>query len=113
MLMERVRRIIYKVVKHHELQKFSSAKENCSCLFCHWFGDDCVCFFFLLQELNKVESEVINFTDSTVPSVLSVEDVYYEMNAYRRNQYAALTYQEKDLPTLLSTLSKQKNTNSI
>ncbi|MUJ20082.1 methyl-accepting chemotaxis protein [Aliivibrio fischeri] len=64
--------------------------------------------FFLLQELNKVESEVINFTDSTVPSVLSVEDVYYEMNAYRRNQYAALTYQEKDLPTLLSTLSKQK-----
>ncbi|MGN2613418.1 methyl-accepting chemotaxis protein [Aliivibrio fischeri] len=64
--------------------------------------------FFLLQELNKVESEVINFTDSTVPSVLSVEDVYFEMNAYRRNQYAALTYQEKDLPTLLSTLSKQK-----
>ncbi|MUK62200.1 HAMP domain-containing protein [Aliivibrio fischeri] len=64
--------------------------------------------FFLLQELNKVESEVINFTDSTVPSVLSVEDIYYEMNAYRRNQYAALTYQEKDLPTLLSTLSKQE-----
>ncbi|MUJ37123.1 methyl-accepting chemotaxis protein [Aliivibrio fischeri] len=64
--------------------------------------------FFLLQELNKVESEVINFTDSTVPSVLSVEDLYFEMNAYRRNQYAALTYQEKDLPTLLSTLSKQK-----
>ena len=25
---------------------------------------------FLLQELNKVETEVINFTDSTVPSVL-------------------------------------------
>ncbi|MUJ25633.1 methyl-accepting chemotaxis protein [Aliivibrio fischeri] len=64
--------------------------------------------FFLLQELNKVESEVINFTDSTVPSVLSVEDLYFEMNAYRRNQYAALTYQEKDLPSLLSTLSKQE-----
>jgi len=64
--------------------------------------------FFLLQELNKVESEVINFTDSTVPSVLSVEDVYFEMNAYRRNQYAALTYQEKDLPSLLSILSKQE-----
>ena len=65
--------------------------------------------FFLLQELNKVEAEVINFTDSTVPSVLSVEDVYFEMNAYRRNQYAALTYQEKDLPGLLSILSSQKN----
>ncbi|MUI56183.1 MCP four helix bundle domain-containing protein, partial [Aliivibrio fischeri] len=64
--------------------------------------------FFLLQELNKVESEVINFTDSTVPSVLSVEDVYFEMNAYRRNQYAALTYQEKDLPNLLALLSKQE-----
>ncbi|GEK14593.1 methyl-accepting chemotaxis protein [Aliivibrio fischeri] len=65
--------------------------------------------FFLLQELNKVESEVINFTDSTVPSVLSVEELYFDMNAYRRNQYAALTYQEKDLPNLLSRLSKQKS----
>ena len=65
--------------------------------------------FFLLQELNKVESEVINFTDSTVPSVLSVEDIYFDMNGYRRNQYAALTYQEKDLPGLLSILSSQQN----
>ena len=65
--------------------------------------------FFLLEELNKVESEVINFTDSTVPSVLSVEDIYFDMNAYRRNQYAALTYQEKDLPGLLSIISSQQN----
>ena len=64
---------------------------------------------FLLQELNKVEEEVVNFTDSTVPSVLSVEDMYFEMNAYRRNQYAALTYQEKDLPSLLAILKSQKN----
>lgn len=64
---------------------------------------------FLLQELNKVEAEVINFTDSTVPSVLAVEDIYFDMNAYRRNQYAALSYQEKDLPRLFSTLSEQGN----
>ena len=51
---------------------------------------------FLLQELNKVESEVINFTDSTVPSVLSVETMYFEMSALRRSQYAALTYQDYD-----------------
>lgn len=60
--------------------------------------------FFLLQELNKVKSEVINFTDSTIPSVLSVEDIYFDMNAYRRNQFAALTYHEKDLPRLFTTL---------
>ena len=65
--------------------------------------------FFLLQELNKVEEEVINFTDSTVPSVLSVESINFDMNAYRRNQYAALTYQDKDLPSLLSILSEQEN----
>ncbi|RYU54837.1 methyl-accepting chemotaxis protein [Aliivibrio finisterrensis] len=64
---------------------------------------------FLLQELNKVESEVINFTDSTVPSVLSVEDIYFEMNAYRRNQYAALTYRDSELASLFSTLTAQKN----
>ncbi|MUH97746.1 HAMP domain-containing protein [Aliivibrio fischeri] len=52
--------------------------------------------FFLLQELNKVESEVINFTDSTVPSVLSVEAMYFEMSVLRRSQYAALTYKEYD-----------------
>ena len=51
---------------------------------------------FLLQELKKVESEVINFTDSTVPSVLSVDAINFEMSALRRSQYAALTYTEYD-----------------
>ena len=66
--------------------------------------------FFLLQELNKVESEVVNFTDSTIPSVLSVEDIYFDMNAYRRNQFAALTYQKRDLPQLFTTISSLENT---
>ncbi|MGF1806691.1 methyl-accepting chemotaxis protein [Aliivibrio sifiae] len=63
---------------------------------------------FLLQELNKVEAQVINFTDSTVPSVLSVEDIYFEMNTYRRNQYAALTLDVNELPRLISTLNDQE-----
>lgn len=66
--------------------------------------------FFLLQELNKVESEVVNFTDSTIPSVLSGEDIYFDMNAYRRNQFAALTYQKRDLPQLFTTISSLENT---
>lgn len=49
---------------------------------------------FLLQELNKVESEVINFADSTVPSVISVENLYFEMSVLRRSQYASLTYSD-------------------
>lgn len=65
--------------------------------------------FFLLQELEKVESEVINFTDSTVPSVLSAEALYFEMNAYRRNQYASLNYETKDALDFLTRLSKQEN----
>ncbi len=63
---------------------------------------------FLLQELNKVEEQVINFTDSTVPSVLSVEDIYFEMNTYRRNQYAALTLEVSELARLISTLDSQE-----
>ncbi|RYU47931.1 methyl-accepting chemotaxis protein [Aliivibrio finisterrensis] len=63
---------------------------------------------FLLQELNKVESEVINFTDSTVPSVLSVEDIYFEMNTYRRNQYAALTLEVNELARHISMLDSQE-----
>ncbi|MCE7535904.1 methyl-accepting chemotaxis protein [Aliivibrio fischeri] len=64
--------------------------------------------FFLLQELNKVESEVINFTDSTVPSVLSVEAMYFEMSVLRRSQYASLTYKEYD--SGLEALFKRQNT---
>ncbi|ACH63445.1 methyl-accepting chemotaxis protein [Aliivibrio fischeri MJ11] len=63
--------------------------------------------FFLLQELNKVESEVVNFTDSTVPSVLSVEAMYFEMSVLRRSQYASLTYKEYD--SGLEALFKRQN----
>ena len=64
---------------------------------------------FLLQELNKVETEVVNFIDSTVPSVLSVENMYFKMNSYRRDQYAALTYSKDQLPELLDKLSLQES----
>ncbi|MDD9196810.1 methyl-accepting chemotaxis protein [Aliivibrio sp. S3MY1] len=64
---------------------------------------------FLLQELNKVESEVINFTDSTIPSVISVEDLYFEMNVYRRNQFATLVYSNDKLGDLFATIESQGN----
>ncbi|GLR73958.1 methyl-accepting chemotaxis protein [Aliivibrio sifiae] len=64
---------------------------------------------FLLQELNKVESEVINFTDSTVPSVISVENLYFEMSVLRRSQYASLTYPEYD-DSLKALFGRQEKT---
>ncbi|EHN68881.1 methyl-accepting chemotaxis protein [Aliivibrio fischeri] len=64
---------------------------------------------FLLQELNKVEERVINFADSTVPSVISVENLYFDMNTHRRNQYAGLTLKQEDLPNLIATLASQES----
>ena len=64
---------------------------------------------FLLQELNKVESELINFTDSTVPSLLSVELMYFEMSVLRRNQYATLSYPDNEsLKALFTRQEKVK-----
>ncbi|MUK28645.1 HAMP domain-containing protein [Aliivibrio fischeri] len=63
---------------------------------------------FLLQELNKVEERVVNFTDSTVPSLISVENLYFDMNTHRRNQYAALTLKQEELPNLISALASQE-----
>ena len=63
---------------------------------------------FLLQELKNVEDTVVNFTDSTVPSLLSVEDINFEMNTLRRNQYAALTYPKNLLPGLITSLKEQE-----
>ncbi|MGF1787657.1 methyl-accepting chemotaxis protein [Photobacterium swingsii] len=51
---------------------------------------------FINSELNTVRNGVINFTDSTLPSVLSVEDIMFEMSYARRTQYAILTYKELD-----------------
>ncbi|MUK75925.1 HAMP domain-containing protein [Aliivibrio fischeri] len=64
---------------------------------------------FLLQELNKVEERVVNFADSTVPSVISVENLYFDMNTHRRNQYAGLTLKQEDLPNLIATLASQES----
>ncbi|GEK14594.1 methyl-accepting chemotaxis protein [Aliivibrio fischeri] len=64
---------------------------------------------FLLQELNKVEERVVNFTDSTVPSLISVENLYFDMNTHRRNQYAALTLKKEELPNLISALASQES----
>lgn len=51
---------------------------------------------FLTSELKLARNAAVNFTDSTLPSVLAVETVRYEVAALRSNQFGALTYTETD-----------------
>ncbi|MGF1688601.1 methyl-accepting chemotaxis protein [Photobacterium japonica] len=54
-----------------------------------------ISFAFLIQaEIDIVKTEVVNLTDSTVPSMLQVEDMRYELSYIRRVQYAILTYED-------------------
>ncbi|MFM5549360.1 methyl-accepting chemotaxis protein [Aeromonas veronii] len=45
---------------------------------------------FLSSELRGVRERVLNFTDSTLPSVLSVETLLYDVSYVRRAQFALL-----------------------
>ncbi|MFM4970101.1 methyl-accepting chemotaxis protein [Aeromonas veronii] len=45
---------------------------------------------FLSSELRGVRDRVLNFTDSTLPSVLSVETLLYDVSYVRRAQFALL-----------------------
>lgn len=45
---------------------------------------------FLSSELRGVRERVLNFTDSTLPSVLSVETLLYDISYVRRSQFALL-----------------------
>ena len=45
---------------------------------------------FLSSELRGVRDRVLNFTDSTLPSVLSVETLLYDVSHVRRAQFALL-----------------------
>ncbi|HDX8589795.1 methyl-accepting chemotaxis protein [Aeromonas dhakensis] len=45
---------------------------------------------FLSSELRGVRDRVLNFTDSTLPSVLSVENLLYDVSYVRRAQFALL-----------------------
>ncbi|UAK73788.1 methyl-accepting chemotaxis protein [Aeromonas enteropelogenes] len=45
---------------------------------------------FLSSELRSVRDRVLNFTDSTLPSVLSVENLLYDVSYVRRAQFALL-----------------------
>ena len=51
---------------------------------------------FLTSELKLVRNAAVNFTDSTLPSVLAVETVRYEVAALRSNQFGALSYTDAD-----------------
>ncbi|WP_299018495.1 methyl-accepting chemotaxis protein [uncultured Photobacterium sp.] len=49
---------------------------------------------FLMGELKVIRSGVLNFADSTIPSLMSVEDIIFELSYVRRTQYAILTYSD-------------------
>ncbi|WP_299014464.1 methyl-accepting chemotaxis protein [uncultured Photobacterium sp.] len=49
---------------------------------------------FLISELSLVRTGTINFTDSTIPSVLSVEELKYEVSSVRTTQFFTLTHQD-------------------
>ncbi|MGY3858741.1 methyl-accepting chemotaxis protein [Aeromonas intestinalis] len=45
---------------------------------------------FLASELRGIRDRVLNFTDSTLPSVISVENLLYDVSYVRRAQFALL-----------------------
>jgi methyl-accepting chemotaxis protein len=49
---------------------------------------------FLSSELRGVRDRVLNFTDSTLPSVLSVENLLYDVSYVRRAQFALLMIED-------------------
>ena len=49
---------------------------------------------FLASELRGVRDRVLNFTDSTLPSVLSVETLLYDVSYVRRAQFALLMVED-------------------
>ena len=49
---------------------------------------------FLASELRGVRDRVLNFTDSTLPSVISVENLLYDVSYVRRAQFALLVVED-------------------
>ncbi|MGY3885364.1 methyl-accepting chemotaxis protein [Aeromonas aquatica] len=49
---------------------------------------------FLASELRDIRSRVLNFTDSTLPSVISVENLLYDVSYVRRAQFALLMIED-------------------
>ncbi|WP_425888152.1 methyl-accepting chemotaxis protein [Aeromonas caviae] len=49
---------------------------------------------FLATELRDIRDRVLNFTDSTLPSVLSVDNLLYDLSYVRRAQFALLMVED-------------------
>ncbi|GAB3516259.1 methyl-accepting chemotaxis protein [Photobacterium alginatilyticum] len=60
---------------------------------------------FLMSELKLVRAGTVNFTDSTLPSVLSVEALKYEVASNRTTQFFTLTHRN-DVAEMKSTLQR-------
>lgn len=51
--------------------------------------------FLISAEIDLVRKEIVNLTDSTLPSVAQVEALRYELSTIRTGQYAILTYEDE------------------
>jgi len=60
---------------------------------------------FLMSELKLVREGTVNFTDSTLPSVLSVEELKYEITSNRTTQFFTLTHRN-DIGEMRNTLQR-------
>ena len=49
---------------------------------------------FLATELRDIRDRVLNFTDSTLPSVFSVDNLLYDVSYVRRAQFALLMVED-------------------
>ncbi|MCW8327464.1 methyl-accepting chemotaxis protein [Photobacterium sp. SDRW27] len=65
---------------------------------------------FLMSELKLVREGVLNFTDSTLPSVLSVEELKYEITSNRTTQFFTLTHRN-DIVAMRNTLQRAQQGN--
>ncbi|MCV5754346.1 hypothetical protein OFN51_36675, partial [Escherichia coli] len=51
---------------------------------------------FLSTELKSIKSELLNYTDDTLPAMERVDSIRDHLSRWRRDQFAAYTYEDAD-----------------
>ncbi|MGR5218555.1 methyl-accepting chemotaxis protein, partial [Vibrio harveyi] len=51
---------------------------------------------FLSTELKSIKSELLNYTDDTLPAMERVDSIRDHLSRWRRAQFAAYTYEDAD-----------------
>lgn len=50
---------------------------------------------YLISELDKIQSELLNYTDDTLPAMENVDAIKYKMSYWRRTQFAVLPMKDE------------------